>query len=120
MRVVWLLWAVAIASPSTSPPGTSSDPEIVVVPSVVEGTVKLVFAGREGDVLYIDGWKAGALPLETTLAGGIHHFRIDGETSRVELDLNVEVVPGQVVVVDLAPPPPPPPVPPPVTPPKAP
>jgi hypothetical protein len=120
MGVVWFLGAVAIAGPSASPPGTSSEPEIVVVPSVVEGAVKLVFAGREGDLVYIDGWKAGALPLETTLAGGIHHFRIDGETSRVELDLNVEVVPGQVVVVDLAPPPPPPPQQPPATPPKTP
>ena len=117
MGVVWILGAVAIASP---PATSESGPEIVVVPSVVEGTVKLVFAGREGDTVYIDGWKAGALPLETTVAGGIHHFRIEDDTSRVELDLNVEVVPGQVVVVDLAPPPPPPPQPAPVTPPTAP
>ena len=80
----------------------------------------MVYAGREGDPVYIDGWNAGLLPLETTLAGGLHKFRIDGSKGRIEIDRNVEVVPGQVVVLDLAPPPPPPPTPAPTAKPPAP
>jgi hypothetical protein len=109
MVVAWWLGTMAVAAPPAPKP--ASEPEIVVVPSVVEGMVRMVYAGREGDAVYVDGWNAGQLPLETQLAGGIHKFRIDGPKGRFEVERNVEVVPGQVVVVDLAPPPPPPPAP---------
>jgi hypothetical protein len=76
-----------------------------------------VLAGREGDQVYVDEWNAGALPLETQLAGGLHMFRVEGAKGRVTVQKNVEIVPGEVVTVDLAPPPPPAPPPAPATPP---
>ena len=111
MVVVWWLGTMAMAAPATPPAASSTEPEIIVVPSVVEGMVRMVYAGREGDPVFVDGWNAGVLPLETQLAGGLHRFRVDGPKGRVESDRNVEVVPGQVVVLDLGPPPPPPPAP---------
>lgn len=110
MIVVWLFGQTGAAGPPQSPPAPVT--EIEVVPSVVEGQVRIMFAGREGDRVYIDEWNAGALPLETTLAGGLHVFRVEGPRGPLTVQKIVDVVPGEVVTLDLAPPPPPPPPPP--------
>ncbi len=111
MIVVWMLGLTAAGAPPQPQPAPV---EIEVVPSVIEGRVRLVLAGREGDQVYVDEWNAGALPLETQLAGGLHTFRVEGAKGLVTVQKNVEVVPGEVVTVDLTPPapapaPPPPP-----------
>jgi hypothetical protein len=60
--------------------------------------VTIVLAGREGDAVYIDGWNAGVLPLETEIVGGLHTFRIEGEQGRVELERNVDFSQGPATV----------------------
>jgi hypothetical protein len=114
MLVVWWFGQTGAAGPAQPPPEPVT--EIEIVPSVVEGPVKLVFAGREGDQVFVDEWNAGALPLETQLAGGLHTFRVEGAKGKVTVQKVVDVVPGQVVTVDLTPPPPPAPAPAPVPP----
>lgn len=108
--MLWSLFVLAHAGPiEVEPP-----PQIVVVddPSI-EGTVKLVFPGREGDTVYVDGWKIGTLPIETVLAQGLHTFRIEGASGKVTFDLPVSPNPAKLIQLVLAAPAPaPPPAPP--------
>lgn len=58
-------------------------PTTLEVAAVQQGPVRLLCAGREGDKVYVDGWNAGVLPLDTELVSGPHEFRIEGEQGRV-------------------------------------
>ena len=68
------------------------------IAAVEQGTVRVVLAGRDGDAVYIDGWNAGVLPLETEIVGGLHMFRVEGEQGRVEVERNVEFTAGAATI----------------------
>lgn len=93
----WLWSLVAAAQPSN----------IEVVPQVTQGAVTFVLAGREGDPLFIDGWKAGVLPLETDIAEGFHELRVEGEQGKVVVARMVALNKSGKTVIDLAEAPPP-------------
>jgi hypothetical protein len=108
----WML-SLAMAGPpsSGSPPigGTVKPPTgVEIVPAVLEGSVRLVLPGREGDEVYVDGWPAGPLPVLTQLAEGPHQVKVDGVKGKVEVEVWVTVVKDKVPEIDLSAPPPPP------------
>ena len=82
------------------PEGTSG-PSFAEIAAVEQGTVRIVLAGREGDAVYVDGWNAGVLPLETELVGGLHTFRVEGEQGRVEVQQAIDFS-GGTPTIDLA------------------
>lgn len=108
--MTWVLWLAALATagdPPTDPKAPKPLPpkvvtEIQVIPAMVQGTVKLVLAGRDGDRVYIDGWNAGSLPVETELAEGPHIFRVEGEKGKHEVSIYVTPAAGKVTEVDLS------------------
>jgi hypothetical protein len=107
------MFAVAMAGPpsSSSPPigGTVKPPNgVEIVPAVLEGSVRLVLPGREGDEVFVDGWSAGSLPVLTQLAEGPHQVRVDGTKGKVEVEVWVTVVKDKVPEINLSAPPPPP------------
>lgn len=116
----WWVLGVALAGPGVRGGATAIEdrvvppPNVEIVPQIVEGSVRLVMAGRDGDSVFVDGWPAGVLPVVTQLAEGPHTFRVEGKTGKHEIELMVTVVSGRVPDIDLALPPP---EPPPVTPP---
>jgi len=116
MLLVWLGtnldtvgWA---ADPTPKPPAPKVVTDINVVPAFQEGQVKLTMPGRDGDAVYVDGWNAGTLPVQTDLAEGSHVFKVEGPTGTHEVSIYVTVSKDKVTTVDLtepmaAPPPPP-------------
>ncbi len=98
---MWMLLSgMALAGPPMPPP---PNPEIEVVrDEPAQGKFRLVYAGREGDALKVDGWPFGNLPVETELAEGLHTFRIDGEAGKVEVSTTLVVQADAVVEIDLA------------------
>lgn len=108
--MTWVLWLAALAG-AGDPPPDPKDPkplppkvvtEIQVIPAMVQGQVKLVMPGRDGDRVFIDGWNAGSLPLETELAEGPHIFRVEGEKGKHEVSIYVTPAAGKITEVDLS------------------
>lgn len=98
---MWWIVSLALGAPPQPAPATV----IEVVPSVLEGQFRLTCEGRDGDRVFVDGWEAGVLPLETALAEGEHEFRVDGAKGRLMVALYVKPLAGQTVAIDLAKPP---------------
>jgi len=117
MLLVWLGiigWAAEPAKPAPKPAPPKVVTDINVVPQLQEGQVKLTMPGRDGDAVYVDGWNAGTLPVQTDLAEGPHLFRVEGPAGTHEVSIYVTVAKDKVTTVDLTAPvasPPPPPVP---------
>lgn len=108
----WMLNLALAGTTSEGPPigGTvKAPPNVEIVPSVLEGSVKLVLPGREGDEVYVDGWPAGSLPVVTQLAEGPHQVRVNGPKGKLEVEVWVTVTSGAVPEINLAAPPAPPP-----------
>jgi hypothetical protein len=107
-----LFWAlVAQADPPAA--GQAKAPEkptvvIEVAPTVIEGSVKVAFPGFDGAKLFVDGWYAGDLPVQTDLAEGPHRFRVETSTTKQTIEAWVTPVPGSVMEIDLSAPPKPP------------
>lgn len=105
-----LAWCamVALAAPPADK-AKKGDPKtevvIEVVPNVIEGQVRVFMPGRDGDELFVDEWTAGPLPVQTTLAEGFHHFRIEGKAGRQIIEAYVTPVVDKVIDLDLANPP---------------
>jgi hypothetical protein len=59
--------------------GGQQTPTAAEVAAVEQGTVRIVWTGREGEPVWIDGWQAGVLPLETEIVSGDHTFRVAGD-----------------------------------------
>lgn len=91
----WMWWSPAVAA----------DPIVEEVVEIVEDDreldVKLVFAGREGDPIKVDGWAIGRLPLETKLVEGIHVFEINGPKGRTTVTTRLEANGDAPVTLDL-------------------
>ncbi len=99
MLTLWMATARAAEPPPAPPPA----PVIEVVGQTQQGRVKLVFPGREGDKLWVDGWEWGVLPTETELAEGEHEFRVDGpKGEKVTVKLIVPASSANLVTVDLS------------------
>src|SRR5688572_23159456 len=102
---MWV-WLASLASVgwSADPPAPAPKviTEINVIPSTTEGSVKLVMPGRDGDAVYVDGWNAGVLPVETALAEGPHLFRVEGPKGKHEVSIYVTVAKDKVTEVDLS------------------
>ena len=119
--MLWLVFAAILgttarAGDSPTKPAPGPKPQVVteieVVPQFQQGSVKLTMPGRDGDPVYIDGWNAGTLPVETDLAEGPHVFRVEGPAGKHEVSIYVTVAKDKVTMLDLtnpvaAPPPPP-------------
>lgn len=103
-----MLWLLIVGARAGRVVEVAEPPQIEVVedPSI-EGTIKLSFPGREGDTVYVDGWKIGALPVETVLAQGLHTFRIEGASGKLTFDLPVTPNPARPVNLVLSAPAPP-------------
>lgn len=108
-----ILWcAAALATPPAAEKPKAGDGKatvvIEVVPTIVEGQVKIFMTGHEGDQLFVDGWEAGTLPLETTLAEGPHRFKVKSPSSEQEIEGYIVPVVGKIIELDLLNPPKPP------------
>lgn len=105
---MWCLAMAALADPGVRGNATAIEDQVVPPPNVeivqqfLEGSVRVVMAGREGDAVFVDGWQAGVLPLETQLVEGSHTFRVEGKSGRHEIERTVPLVVGRVPVIDLA------------------
>jgi hypothetical protein len=105
--VLLLVVAVAGAGPVMEVEEPKGQQIVVVTDPSIEGTVNLKMPGREGDTVFVDGWKVGTLPVETVLAMGLHEFRIEGPSGKTTFAIPVTPKPGKVVDLVLEPPPPP-------------
>lgn len=105
---MWWTMSLAFAGPPGTPIGgtVKAPPNVEIVPAVLESSVRLVFAGREGDEVLVDGWPAGPLPVLTQLAEGPHKVRVDGPKGRLELEVWITVTADQIPEINLAAPPP--------------
>ena len=106
---MWLAWMpAAVANPPSEAPSTY---EIEVVSDVeLEGSVRIVLPGREGDILRVDGMVFGPLPVTTELVEGLHIFRVDAASTRgsegarserFEITTPLVVKEGETVELDL-------------------
>src|SRR5262245_24233563 len=99
----WVAWIAAVAGAADPmDPKPKVVTEIQVIPAMVQGTCKLSMPGRDGDVVYIDGWNAGSLPVTTEVAEGPHIFRVEGEKGKHEVSIYVTITKGKVTDVDLS------------------
>lgn len=112
---MWMFW-VGLALADTPVKGATpiggtvkAPPNVEIIPAVLEGSVKLVLADRDGDEVIIDGWPAGNLPLTTQLAEGPHEVRVNGAKGKLDVTIWVTIQPNAVPEINLAAPPPPPP-----------
>jgi thiol-disulfide isomerase/thioredoxin len=77
-------------------------PSAAQLEAMTQGMLAVDLAGREGDAVFIDNWRAGTVPLRTEVIGGLHDLRIEGEAGTVRLDqFLIEFVDG-VAEVDVA------------------
>ena len=98
-----MLWCVLFTVAAEADPKGPPPQEIEVVrDEPQQGTFRLVYAGREGDTLRVDGWPFGTLPVETELAEGLHTFRIEGAAGKLDISATLVVEADKVVEVDLA------------------
>ncbi|MCB9685395.1 MAG: hypothetical protein H6735_10175 [Alphaproteobacteria bacterium] len=97
---MWWWTMAALAAPQSAP--AAPEPIIEIVPTLTQGQFHLTYTGRDGDRIFIDGWEAGVLPLQTELAEGSHQFRIEGAQGKLVVELYTAPVAEQVVEVDLA------------------
>lgn len=114
MVVLWLQSTSWAADPPKAEPApkTKIVTEIEVVPQLLEGPVLLTMPGRDGDAVYVDGWNAGTLPVQTDLAEGPHTFRVEGPLGKHEVSIYVTVTKDKSVTkLDLSAPIAPPPQP---------
>jgi hypothetical protein len=120
---MWWFALAALADPvrgsaTSIEDGVVAPKNVEIVQQFLEGSVRIVMAGREGDAVFVDGWDAGPLPLATELSEGPHVFRVEGAKGRHQIERMVTLVAGRVTEIDLAvPETPPPPVEPPKPPP---
>lgn len=105
-----LVAATAADAGQTTPlnPKVQAPPNVEIVPQFVDVSVNLSFPGRDGDAVFVDGWPAGKLPVQTQLSEGAHTFRIEGATGKFEVELYVPALQNAVTQIDLSVPPPPP------------
>jgi hypothetical protein len=97
-------FAAAVAAPPAPVP--APPPTIEIVGQTKQGQVRLVWPGREGDTLFVDGWEWGALPVDTELAEGEHVFQVAGpKGEKASITVMLAVLPGQTTTVDLSRPP---------------
>ncbi|MCA9495163.1 MAG: hypothetical protein KC621_34785 [Myxococcales bacterium] len=97
---MWWWTMAALAAPTPAP--AAPEPIIEIVPTLTQGQFRLSYAGRDGDRIFVDGWEAGVLPLQTELAEGSHQFRLEGAQGKLVVELYTKPVAEQVVEVDLA------------------
>ena len=101
MLVPWI--ATAVAAPPEPPPPA---PTIEIVGQTQQGQVRLVWPGREGDKLFVDGWEWGVVPVETELAEGEHLFKIEGPKGpTATIPVMLKLTAGQPTTIDLSNPP---------------
>lgn len=97
---MWWLLAVAHAdSGFGEPPPPKPTGPIAVTDPASEGLVNLSMPGHDGDTVSVDGWKLGVLPLQTTLAEGLHEFRVEGPSGT--LTVQTAVAPRRDRAVDV-------------------